>query len=125
MVKNRRFYEVVAQLFYAVAMADKQMTREEKLKIIDFTKRHWTTTIEDSNTQEFIYANLRKFTKDKMTSKCAYNNFKAYYLENNVVFDDSIKSQLLEACNAIADSFGKKNKSELILLGNLSLLFKD
>ncbi|MDO5989776.1 hypothetical protein Q4Q39_20425 [Flavivirga amylovorans] len=122
--KSIEFYEALANLFYAVSMSDGQITREEKLKIIEFVKKYWTVTIDNENSQEFIYQTLKELIKNKSKPESAFLVFKDFYLNNKKGFHQDLLTRILIASNAIASSFGKKNKSELIVLNNLMLLFK-
>ncbi|MDD7885042.1 hypothetical protein [Flavivirga sp. 57AJ16] len=121
---NPDFYIALAYLFYTIAAIDRSMTREEKLQIIAFVKKHWTVSINDANSQELIYQTLRELIKNKEKPESAFLVFKNFYLDHKKMFSQDFLTRILTACHAIASSFGKQNKSELIVLSNLALLFK-
>jgi hypothetical protein len=52
-----------------------------------------------------------------------YEEFEAFYMENDVLFTPKIKELTMSTARAIAASFAGSNKSELVLIGRLSLLF--
>ncbi|MFD2185679.1 hypothetical protein [Aquimarina celericrescens] len=122
---NLAFYQKLAHLFYAIAMADKKMVIEEKKKIVLFVKKYWSTNLENSHTEEIIYETLRSLIKNKTTADEAFNTFKTYCIENKDLFTDEMVKKIIETSDAIAIAFGRgRNKSELILLTKLTTLFQ-
>lgn len=123
-IKNTgQFYEVLANLFYAVSMADGQMTRQEKLKIIEFVEKYWTLSINGKNSQELMYHTLRNLIKKRIKALDSFTVFKNFYQKNKALFDNELETHILETCENVAHAFGQKNKSELIILHNLALIF--
>ncbi|GMN08407.1 hypothetical protein MTsPCn5_37960 [Croceitalea sp. MTPC5] len=118
------FYESLAHLFYAIAMSDGSMTREEKLKIIASVEQHWSVPIDTTNSKEIMYQTLRDLIANKQKSSRAFEIFQMYYSNHIAIFSEQLKHTIKEACDAIVSSFNKKNKSEIIMLTQLNLLFK-
>lgn len=118
------FYKALANIFYAVSMSDGRITREEKLKIIEYVKKYWTEPVKNTESNVLIYQTLRTLIKNNVKPQSAFLAFKAFYLNNKEMFYPELLAHILKACNAITSSFGKQNKSELIILTSLSLLFK-
>ena len=120
---TKEFYESVANLFYAVSMADKKMTIEEKKSIVKRVQKNWSTS-EDKSDSELIYERLRHLIGEKASSEEAYDNFKNYYLEHQKEFSKEVIHNLLVASHEITGTYAGKNKSELIILAKLYKLFK-
>ena len=112
------FYKSIANLFYAVSMADKNMTVEEKKSIVKRVEKNWNASKDDSDS-ELIYAELRALLKEKTTSEDAYENFKNYYTTHRKEFSKEAIRNLLAASHEISDATASKNKSELIILAKL------
>ncbi|WP_435255381.1 hypothetical protein [Tenacibaculum sp. A30] len=119
---TEEFYEGLANLFYAVSMADKNMTVEEKKSIVKRVEKNWSNS--DNSGSEQVYETLRSLVKDKLSSEEAYENFKNYYLTHQEEFSKDVIHNLLVAAHEISNSTASKNKSELIILAKLYKLFK-
>lgn len=117
------FYKSIANLFYAVSMADKNMTVDEKKSIVKRVEKNWNTS-KDASESELIYAELRLLLKEKTTSDDAYENFKNYYTTHQKEFSKETIHNLLAASHEISDATASKNKSELIILAKLYKLFQ-
>lgn len=120
----KTFYEHIAHLFYAVAMADRKIEREEKLRIINFVKTYWNNPLEDTTGESIIYDSLRELIYAKVKSSVAYISFETYYRKHRSYFDANIKATIMETCTEITDSLSPKRKSEIIILAKLALLFR-
>ncbi|WP_281979722.1 hypothetical protein [Tenacibaculum mesophilum] len=120
---TQEFYKCIANLFYAVSMADKNMTVEEKRSIVKRVEINWSTS-ENKSDSELIYETIRGLIKEKITSEEAYENFKAYYLAHKKEFSKKVIHDLLAASHEISDAYAGKNKSELIILAKLHKLLK-
>ncbi|MDP2542436.1 hypothetical protein [Tenacibaculum discolor] len=119
---TEEFYKSIANLFYAVSMADKNMTVEEKKSIVKRVEKNWSTS-ENKSDSELIYETLRELIKEKVTSETAYESFKEYYLAHKEEFSKNVIHDLLAASHEISSSYARKNKSELIILARLYKLF--
>ncbi|TDQ30107.1 hypothetical protein [Tenacibaculum caenipelagi] len=120
---SEKFYESIANLFYAVSMADKKMTVEEKKSIVKRVQKNWSSSGGKSGS-ELIYESLRHLIGEKVSSEEAYDNFKNYYLTHQKEFSKEVVHDLLVASHEITNSYAGKNKSELIILAKLYKLFK-
>ncbi|WP_027392473.1 TerB family tellurite resistance protein [Aquimarina latercula] len=120
------FYEKLAHLFYAVAMADKKMVVEEKRKIVSYVEKYWSHSFDKKERKEIIYEIMRKLIKKQMTSEDAYEVFKSYYQTKSNDFSKDLCQKIMEAADGIATSSSKRNKSELVFLTKLhKLLFEN
>lgn len=123
------FYQNLGKLFYAVAQADhsvhvkeidrlKEIVRESWLKVDDIEDEYGT----DAAFQiETVFNWLLEYEKNG--DEC-YEDFEAFYNEHKKLFSEKIKYLIMSTSRAIASGFAGRNKSELILLGRLELLFK-
>ncbi|MGG6231030.1 hypothetical protein [Tenacibaculum sp. SDUM215027] len=119
---SEEFYKSISNLFYAVSMADKNMTVDEKKSIVKRVEKNWSTSGNKSDS-ELIYETLRGLIKEKTTSEQAYESFKKYYLTHRNEFSKKVIHDLLAASHEISSSYAGKNKSELIILARLYKLF--
>tara|TARA_R110000744_G_scaffold295720_2_gene405746 strand:+ start:526 stop:969 length:444 start_codon:yes stop_codon:yes gene_type:complete len=122
-------YKSLGKLFYAVAICDgsvhlkewdkvEEIVKEKWLYVDDFTDRYG---IDAANQIEVIFDWLLEYEK---TSEECFREFKEFYEAHPDAFSEEIKSLTKETTNAIANSFSKKNKSELMLLAKIELLLK-
>lgn len=126
---NTTFYQNIAKVFYAVAKADTVVTPKEVKTLKSVVKETWLQVDEtfdifgtDTAYQiEIVFDWL--YSKDATSEDC-YEDFIAYYQNHSYFFSEEIKSLILDTSGKIASSFAKKNKSELIILAKLSLLFQ-
>lgn len=123
-------YENLGKLFYAVAMADGRVHPGELQKLREIVRALWLDVddIEDRYHSDAAYQIESVFEwamEYDMTSEQGFDDFADFYKEHPGLFPTPIKSLILETANAIADSFAGKNKSELIVLGRIGLLFGD
>ena len=126
---NITFYQNIAKIFYAVAMVDNIVVPEEVKILKKVVKENWLQVDEtfdvfgtDTVYQiEIVFDWL--FSKNATSADC-YEDFIEYYQNHSYFFTPEIKALILDTSGKIASSFAQKNKSELILLGKLSVEFK-
>ena len=119
---TKNFYLSITHLFYALAMADKNMVIEEKKIIVNSIKKDWVVH-EEFDSEELMYETMRNLIKETTSAEDAFSTFSIYYTANKEHFSKDIKHHLLEAAHKIAHAQAGKNKSELIFLAKLHLLF--
>ncbi|MBR9853312.1 MAG: hypothetical protein GYB37_01875 [Algicola sp.] len=125
---GNELYQNLGKLFYAMAMADRSVHINEMEKLNEVVKEHWLDVddVEDEYGSDAalqiisVFDWLLEYEKD---SKEIYEEFEAFYTEHELVFTPKIKSLAMSTSRAITASFYGSNKSELILLGRLQLLF--
>ncbi|MEZ4875321.1 MAG: hypothetical protein R2793_07710 [Flavobacteriaceae bacterium] len=61
---------------------------------------------------------------ESIDAASCFESFEAFYKEHPALFSTERKKLILKTSHRIADAFAGKNKSELMLLGKLQLLFK-
>lgn len=122
-------YENLGKLFYAVAMVDghvhikelsalKKIVRESWLYVDNIEDRYHTDA---SYRIETVFDWLLEYEKE---SEECFEDFEDFYKDNPKIFSREIKELILHTAHAIADSFSKKNKAELIILAKIDMLLK-
>lgn len=123
-------YQHIGYLFYAVAAADKNVAQVEIDTLKTLVKQHWLPR-DDTNDRygtdaayqiEIVFDWLND--RNKSALDC-YTEFQDFYKSHKSYFTKSVKKLISETAEAIASSFSGKNKSELMLLAKLSVLFKE
>ena len=124
------FYQNLGKLFYAIAAADKVVRKSEYDSLRKIVKSEWlkTGTIEDdfgvnASYQIEIVFDWLDYEKELNAKEC-FEQFEAYYNQNTSTFTDSMKNLIWDTANTIAGAFSGKNKSELMMLGRLKLVFE-
>ncbi|MEO9892329.1 hypothetical protein [Aurantibacter sp.] len=125
---GNKFYQKVGALFFAIAMADGSIHNKEREKLKSLIRDKWLLLddIEDefgSDAAFQIEIVFDWYTENERKSRECFNSFEEFYREHTAIFSNKIKTLIHETANAIAYSFSGKNKSELVMLGNLQLLF--
>lgn len=126
---GNEFYQSLGKLFYAVAMADKNVRPIEIERLKEDVQKYWLSVdaIEDEfGTDagyqiEIVFDWLQQEEKDSNTY---YQEFVDFYHEHPSKFSETIKKLIFKTADDIASSFANKNKSELILLAKLRLLLQ-
>lgn len=114
---NEKFYQAVGHAFYAIAHADKKISKEEFKEVIKIVKEQWVP-IEDE-TDEFgedmafqiVYVFDWLADKDEK-EKEALKHFNDYVTEHPKLFNDKIKHKIINTCKKIAEKSYGINKSE-------------
>ena len=125
---GNEFYQVLGKLFYAIAMADRHIRPVEVQRLRKYVRNHWLDIDQfedefhtDSAYQiEIVFDWLEEEDKN---DEGYFKDFEEFYKTNTSKFTPKIKSLILETAEAIASSFAGKNKSELLLIFKLKLLF--
>jgi len=123
-------YQNLGKIFYAVAMADGAVHIKELHKLKEIVREEWihVDRIEDSFHSDAAYQIETVFDwllENENNSEASFKQFREFYKEYPELFTKPIKSLIMQTANAIAFSYAGKNKSELIVMAKLALLFKD
>ena len=121
-LQNQAFFEALANVFYAIAIADKKFELSEKHAIFNEINSNWTYAIDSSKSSELMFEVLRQNIAQNISDEIAFRNFEKYYIDNKELFSVITKTAIMDAVNLIASSFAKKNKSELVMLSRIQLL---
>ena len=125
-----KFYENLGKLFFSVAMVDGAVHIKELDKLKELVKEDWLTidALEDQYNTDAAYQIISVFDwllEYEKSSEDCFNVFVDFYKDNSSLFTENIKSLIMQTANEIASSYAQKNKSELVILAKLRLLFKD
>lgn len=123
------FYQALGKLFYAVAMADNKVRPIEIEKLKQAVKESWLgmDAVEDEFGTDAAYQIEIVFDwllEREGEAKAYFDAFKEFFNDHTENFDSELRTLIWKTANAIADSYAGKNKSELIILGNLQLLLQ-
>ncbi len=122
------FYQNLGKLFYAIAAADKVVKEDEIEALKENVNTQWLSFQAPQSKEEMEpMKDLKKIffecLKNQQTAMSAFQDFKSFFEENQNLFDDEVKILIWKTAKSIADSFSGKNKSELVMLVELSVLF--
>ncbi len=127
---TNKFYQTLGKLFYAVAMADKNVRPIEVKKLQEAVRVHWLQIDEvedeygtDAAYQiEIVFDWLQAQEED---GDIYFEEFKAFHEEHPELFTNKLASLIWKTADTIAFSFAGKNKSELILLAKLKMVLQE
>jgi len=124
-IHKKEFYIQLAHLFYAVAMADGKMVKDEKLRIMQLVEKYWLYKSTSWDSKEIIYNTLKRLNGTWYDKAKAFEDFKTYYQNHKSLFNAAIKKKIIISGSSIASAFNATNKSELILVTKLRNLLID
>ncbi|MFD2518912.1 hypothetical protein [Salinimicrobium flavum] len=127
---SQAFYQNLGRLFYAIAAADKMVTREEVETVKRLVREQWLDlegSLDEFGTDaayqiEIIFDWL---DANKPQATSAFENFNQFHKENKDLFTPYINDKILRTSREIASAFRGKNKSELVMLAKLQSLLKN
>lgn len=125
---GNEIYQNLGRIFYAVAISDKRIHNKEIDILKKLIREKWLDVDEiedeygtDAAFQiETVFDWLQEYEQDGET---CYKEFLSFYKEHENIFTPEIKELILHTSHSIAMAFSGKNKSELVMLGNLKILF--
>ncbi len=124
------FYQKLGELFYAIAATDKIVRKEEYKVLTQLVAKEWTHSIE-YNEQDKTDAGYQIsivfewFDYERLDAEDCFKSFVNYYKQHQRFFTEERKALLLTTAQKIAAAFSGYNKSELIMVTKLQLLFKN
>ena len=124
------FYQALGKLFYAIAAADKHVLEEEYNALKKILETEWVVIDEfkdDNNSNglkqiQIVFDWLNK--KQELKPNQYLKDFLEFKNNNENLFTKNIKYLISKTAHAIANSYSRKNKSELIILAKLDLELK-
>lgn len=119
------FYEHLGKVFYSIAAADKTVRKEEITQLKQIVKTEWLpfeNTLnefgDDSAYQiEIVFDWL---VENDWNVGQVIPDFESFRKEHPSLFTPQVNALILKTAKAIASSFFGKNKSELVLINQLS-----
>ena len=126
-----QFYQSLGKLFYAIAASDKIVREAEVETLIELVKSEWVPMddFEDEYQVDTAYQIETVFDwldcEGGLSVDSCFDEFKLFKKENESLFIEKRKQLIWKTCNAIANSFSGKNKSEIIILARLKMILKE
>lgn len=125
---GKEFYQSLGKLFYAVAIADHSVHLKEIERLKEVVRTHWLPLddiVDEFGTDaafqiETVFDWLLEYEK---TSEECYEEFEEFFTDHQKLFTEKVKNLTMGTARSIAGAFAGSNKSELIILGRLQLLF--
>ncbi len=124
------FYQNLGKLFYAIAASDKIVRKSEYATLKKLVKSAWLAV--DDLEDEFgvdaafqIEIVFDWLDYESLIAEDSFIEFKDFYQENTSLFTENVKKLVWNTSNSIAGAFSGKNKSELMMLGKLQLIFEN
>lgn len=119
------FYSNLGKLFYAIAAADKNVTDEEIKCLKQMINTDWLFLEGIKDKTEVNAMRQLKITFDqlrlqKQNARDCIAEFKLFKQMNENLFTDNIKQLIWKTANLMASSFARRNKSELVMIAELS-----
>ena len=123
---NTKLFEHLGKLFYAVAAVDRELHENETLRLKREIEKFWKPQFSEApySMAYYIWHAFELARRSETTAEEAYGEFITYYKESTEEFTEEVKTLVMDTANAIAAAYANKNKSELILLAKLQLLFE-
>ncbi len=129
MLKSRQFYKELGNLFYAIAYADKHISKQERKSLDDEVQYSWkhydnTTDRFGSDRAYLIEFEFETMEEEFETSEHAYRSFEEYFLGHDDEIDRHTRERIFLSARHIAESMRKINREELRYLVRLKDLMK-
>lgn len=125
---GKEFYQSLGKLFYAVAIADHSVHAKEIDRLKEVVREHWLQLddmVDEFGTDaafqiETVFDWLLEYEKN---SEECYEEFEEFFSDHKKMFNAEVRNLTMTTARSIAGAFAGSNKSELIILGRLQLLF--
>nr|AWJ66214.1 hypothetical protein [uncultured bacterium] len=122
-----RFYQHLGELFYAVAMVDGVVRKEEEDALKKIITQEWKDL--EHSEDEFhsdaafqIEAVFDFLNETEANSEEWFDDFKAFHKTHEHLFTPQVNKLIMRTADEIASSFHNKNKSELTILTRLNFI---
>lgn len=120
-------YEHLGKMFYSIATIDKIIREEEIEKLKQIIKTEWLPLENNFNifgddTAYEIEIVFDWLVANEWELEQVMPDFKIFRTEHQHLFTPKINALILKTANAIASSFSGKNKSEQVLISELSAI---
>ena len=120
-------YEHLGKVFYSIAAIDKTIREEEIEKLKQIIKTEWLALENSFNefgddTAYEIEIVFDWLVANEWGLEQVMPDFKIFRAEHQHLFTPEINAIILKTANAIASSFSGKNKSEQVLISELTFI---
>jgi hypothetical protein len=125
-----KFHQNLGKLFFAMAAIDGSVRREEIDKLKEIVDKEWLLVhFDDDNLkleaeQAIVNTFLWLYEDNEYNAEECYSSFLLFKNEHKALFTIDINKLIIKTARAIASSFSKVNKSELMLLARLDIELK-
>jgi hypothetical protein len=122
---NSKLFEHLGKVFYAIAAIDHDLHEEETLRLKKEIEQYWKPEYPEApySMAFYIWHAFELARRSDTTAEEAFGQFVEYYKDSPEEFPEDKQNLIMDTANAIANAYAHKNKSELILLAKLQLLF--
>lgn len=127
---QRLFYSNLGKLFYAIAAADKTVSEVEIGTLKQIVNTEWLLLNGAKDESEVdamrqIKITFEQLNKHKADAKSCMKEYKSFQELHAYLFTNHVKQLIWKTANAIASSFSRKNKSELVLIAELATILNN
>lgn len=122
---NKEFLQALGHLFYAITTCD-GITHELELNIIEEESKNYSNTTVDLSRAEaaqVICDTVKQLRKKKLAWQLAWDVFEHYVKQNKKALPTWLTDQITKSAAQIGVAKNGLNKSELVLLSKLGILF--
>ena len=126
-ITDKHFYQV-SKLFFAIAISDVRLHEIEKDMVIKAITGYRRLLEPDDqpdllSPEEYGENMLITISEEYSNAWELFENFEEYYRKNQSEFSDNSQQWIIAKANEIASSYAQQNKSEIVLIARLRLLF--
>ena len=129
MVITQNHIYQVSKLFYAIAISDARLHEIEKGMVIRSMTEYSKLlgSLDPSVRNHYVNPSeiLQAIDQENSTAWGLFDGFEKYYRENKAEFSEEIRKWIIANANEIASSYARQNKSEIVLIARIRLLFKN
>ena len=125
----RSLYENLGKLFYAIAAADKVVTKEEIRVLDEMVALDWKEV--EHSRDEFgtdmsfqIEVIFDWFRENDLSADYAFAKFRNYKREHEYLFDEELNHLIWRTANKIAGAFAPISRAEVTMLSRLRKILK-
>ncbi|MDX1462277.1 MAG: hypothetical protein R3359_04405 [Marinirhabdus sp.] len=123
------FYQKLGELFYAIAASDNVVRKAEYDMLSQLVETQWKKQDEykdafDTDAAYQIAIVFEWFDYEQMDADDCFESFVDYYGDHKKLFSGKRKELISKTAQEIADAFQGTNKSELVMLTKLQILFE-
>lgn len=128
-INHKQLYQKLGSLFYAIAMADKNVRKTEEKALMEKINSIWLpleNTRDEFGTDAayYIFFVFDHLQNEDAQADAAFDEFARYYHEHAASIDSEAKANIMQTAEAIADAYHRKNKQESAYLKRLKELMK-
>ncbi len=129
-INHQQLYERLGNLFYAIAAADHSVRKTEEESLKEKINSIWVP-MENSTDQfgtdraHYIFISFDYLHAENADPEASFKQFEDFYRHHSAIMDDDVKKRILQTAEAIADSFSRVNKTELVYLDRLRKLLDE